>query len=76
MHEESPSLHCTSVPPNPLVHSHISSLCSLHSPSLEYYIDATLDNPMIFKANVDLGYEKNVFDILDGNVDDYVSILL
>jgi len=28
-----------------------------------------IDNPMIFYANVDLGYENNMFNMLGGNVD-------
>ena len=74
MHEESPSLGCNNVLPNPLDHSHVSPICSLPSPSTKYYIDAPISNPMIFDANVDLGYEDNMFSMLGGNVDDYVSL--
>jgi len=56
----------------PLGHSHVSPICSLPSPSLEYYIDTPIDNPMIFYANVDLGCERNMFDML--GVDNYVSL--
>ena len=35
-HEESPSLGCSSVLPNPLDHSHASPLCLSPSPSPEY----------------------------------------
>ena len=64
MHDESPSLGCNNVLPNPLDHSYVSPICSLPSPSLEYYIDTPIDNPMIFYANVDLGCERNMFDML------------
>ena len=33
-----------------------------------------IDIPIIFDANVDLGYEDNVFDVLVGSIDDYVSL--
>ena len=33
-----------------------------------------ISNPMICDANVDLGYEDNMLDVLDGNVDDYLSL--
>ena len=29
---------------------------------------------MVFNANVDLGYEDNEFNVLGGNVDDYLSL--
>jgi len=60
--------------PNSLDHSHASHLCSLPSPSLKYYINMPIDNPMIFYANVDLAYKDNVFVIFGGSVYDYVSL--
>jgi len=75
MHEVSLSFGFDgSVLPNSLDHLHASPLCLLPSSSLGYYIDTPIDNPMIFYANVDLGYEDNVFDVLGGNVNDYVSL--
>jgi len=74
MHRESPSLDydiCTS---NPLDHSHASLMCSLPFPSPEYDIDMPIENPMIFDANVDLGYKDKMFNVLGGNVDYYLSL--
>jgi len=54
MHEESPSLSFEDIVlPNPLEHSYVSPICSLPSPSLEYYLGATIDNFMIYDANLD-----------------------
>jgi len=75
MHKEFPSLGFDdSVVLSLLHHSHVSPMCSLPSPSPEYYIDKPIDNPMICDANVDLGYKDNLFNILGGNVDDYPSL--
>ena len=75
MHEESPSLGFDdSVIPNPVDHSHIFPMCSLPSPSPEYYFDAPIENPMIFDANVDLGNEVNMFNIHGGNANNFVSL--
>ena len=75
MNEESPSLGFdNNILPNPLDHSHVSPICSLHSPSPEYYIDMPIENPMIFYANNDLGYEDNMFSMLGGNVDNFMSL--
>ena len=41
---------------------------------MEYYIDVPISNPMIFYANVDLGYEDKEFNLLGRTVDDYVSL--
>ena len=60
--------------PNRLDHSHVLPVCSLPSQSLEYYIDALISNPMIFDANNDLGYEDNMFSMLGGNVDNFISL--
>ena len=29
---------------------------------------------MIYDANIDLGYDENMFNMLGGNLDDYVSL--
>ena len=52
----------------------VSPLYLLAFPSPEYYLVEPIDNPMVFDANVYLSYEDNEFDVLSGNVDDYVSI--
>ena len=74
MHEESPSLGCNNDLPNPFDHFHVSPFCSLPSPSCEYYIDTPIKNPMMFVANVDLGYEVNMFNMLRGNANNFVSL--
>ena len=58
--------------PNPLDHSHISIICSQLSHFLEYYTDASIDNPMFCYANVDLGCEDNIFDVLGRNIDNFM----
>ena len=72
-HEESPSLGCPNDLLNPFDYSHASTLCSLPSPSLEYYIDMPIGNPIIYRAATDLGYE-NMFSMLDWNIDNYVFL--
>jgi len=75
MHEESPSLCFNNIfLSNSLDHSHISPCCLLPSPSPEYYIDVPISNLMICDANMDLGHEDNMFRMLGGKVDDYVSL--
>jgi len=71
MHEESPSPGCNNVLPNPLDHSHV---CSLPSQSPQYYLDEPINNFLMCDANVSLGFVNNMFSILSGNVDDYVSL--
>jgi len=73
-HEESLSLDCDSVLPNPFNHSHVFPMCLQPSSSPEYYFDVPIDSPMICDAIVDLGYDNNVVDVLDGNVDKFVSL--
>ena len=41
--------------------------------SPKYSLDAPVDNPNICDFNVDLGYEDNIFSMLDRNVQDYLS---
>jgi len=72
-HEESPSLDYNNVFPNPPGHSHVLPICTLPSQSPEYYFDRPINNFLICDANVNFGYENNVFDVLGGDVDDYVS---
>jgi len=72
--EDFASLGCNNVFPNPLGHSHVSPICSLPSHSPKYYLNAPIDNFMIYDANVDLGYENNIFSMLGGHLDNYVSL--
>jgi len=74
MHKDFPSLGCEIVLPNPLDHSHVSSLCSLPSPAPDCYVDVPIDKLMVFDATMDLGYEDNKFNMLGGSVDHYVSL--
>jgi len=59
---------------NPLDHTHVSPMCSQPSPSLEYDIVEPIDNSMICHANIDLGHEVKMFNMLGGNVHDFVSL--
>jgi len=75
IHEKSHSLGFDHIVlPNPLDHSHVSSMYSLPSPSPEYDIVETIDNSMICDANDDLGYVDNMFSMLGGSLDNYVSL--
>jgi len=74
VHKEPPSLDCDNVLPNPLDHSHVFSLCSPTFPSLEYYFDAPIYNPMICDAIMNLGSEDNMFNALGGNVINFLSL--
>jgi len=74
MHENFPSLGFNIILPNPLNHSYVFPMCSQSSSSPRYYIYMPIDNPMIFDANVVLGCEGNMFDMLGGNVDEYVFL--
>ena len=74
VHKAFPSLGCDIIFPNPLDHSYVSPMWSLPSPSTEYCIDVPIDNPIICDANVDLGNGNNMFNMLGGSVDDYVSL--
>ena len=42
--------------------------------SSEYYFDVPIDNPMNSDASIDLGYEDNMLDVLNGNVGNFVSL--
>ena len=73
-HEKSPSLGFDDIVlPNSFVHSHVFPFCSLPSQSHEYYTDVPSD-PMICDANAHLGYDNNMFDVLGGNADNFMSL--
>jgi len=75
LHEESPSIGSDdSVIPNLLDHFHASPICSLSPPSPEYYTDTPIENPLIFDANVDLGYAVNIINMLGGNANNFVFL--
>jgi len=75
VHDKSPSLGFDNIAlSNPIDHFHVSPICSLPSPSPEYDIVKPIGNPIICNANNDMGHEDNMFCILGGNVDDYVSL--
>jgi len=69
-----PNLNCNNVLPNPPDHSHVFPMCSLPSQSPEYYLDEPINNFLICDANIDLGYENNMFSMLGGSLDNYVSL--
>jgi len=74
-HKDFPNIGFTNIVlPNPLDHSHVSPMSSLLSPFPEYHIDLPIDNPIICDANVDLGYEEDMFSMQGGNVDNFVSL--
>jgi len=60
--------------PNPLNHSHVPPVCSLPSQFPGYYPDEPINNFLICDANNNLGYDDNMFSMLGGNVDNYVSL--
>jgi len=75
VHEESPSsIFDNNILPNPLEHSYVLPIPSLPSSSPEYDIVEPIDNFMICNANSDLGHEDTEFNVLGGNVDDYLSL--
>ena len=75
MHEESPNLDYDDIGlPNPFDHSYVSPICSLPSPSPEYYIGTPIKNSMIFDATIDLGSVDNTFSMSGGNIDMFLSI--
>jgi len=39
----------------------------------EYYLDVPINNSEICDSNIDLGYEDNVFNMLGGNVANFIS---
>ena len=60
--------------PEPLDHSHMSPMCSQPSISPEYSLDTPIDNLKIYDSNVDLGSVDNMFNMLGGNVDNFLSL--
>ena len=73
IHDESPNLGFDNIViPNPLDHSHVSPMFLQPSPSPKYYIDVPINNSMI--CDTDLGCENNVFEVLGGNTDNFVSL--
>jgi len=66
IYEESPTLSFDD--------SALPNLCSFPSPSPKYHNDVPIDNPIICDANVDLGYEDNMFDVLGGNINDFLPL--
>jgi len=75
VHERSPSLAYYNIIPNSLEHSLVSTLCSppsLSSPELD--LDVPNDISMFCDFNVDMGYENNMFNMLGGNVENFVSL--
>jgi len=75
MYEEFPSLGFDNIIlPNPLDHSHISCLYLQPCPSPEHCIDMPINNFLIYDANIDLGYEDNVFDVVGVKVDNFASL--
>jgi len=56
------------------LNSHVSPMCSQPSISPKCSLDAPIDNPKICDSNVGLGHENNEFNVLGGNVDDYLSL--
>ena len=74
VHEESSSLCFNYAFPNPLDHTHVFPVYSEPPISLEYSLDAPIDNPKICDANNGLGYEDNMFNMLGGNVDNFLSL--
>jgi len=75
IYEKSPSLGFDNIVlPNPVHRSYVSPIYLQPFPSPEYYIDAPIDNPMICDANNDLGYKDNMFSMLGGNVDKFMSL--
>ena len=42
--------------------------------SPEYSLDAPIDNPKICDSNVDLGHAGEMFNMLGGNVDNFLSL--
>jgi len=73
--EESPSLAFDdSVIPNILEHSYVSPTCSQPSILPDCSLDVLVDNPKVCDSDVNLGHEDNEFNVLGGNVDDYLSL--
>jgi len=75
MHKDFPSPDFNNIVlPNPLDHSYVSPICSEPSFSLEYSLDMPIENPKICDSNVDLGHEVKMFNMLGGNIDNFLSL--
>jgi len=75
MHKESPNLGFDNIAlPNSLDHTNASPTCSQPSIFPEYYLDAPIDNLKICDSNVDLGFVDNMFNMLGGNVDNFLFV--
>jgi len=75
VHKDFPSLDFNNiVSPNSVDHTHVSPTYSQPFISLEYSLDAPIDNPNICDTNNDLGYEDNMFSMLGENVDNFLSL--
>jgi len=75
VHKDFPGLDFNNIVfPNSIDHSDVSLIYSLPSPSLDFYIDMPIENPMICDANNGLGYENIMFNMLGGNVDNFISL--
>jgi len=70
-----PSLICDDVIPNFLEHSHDSTLCSppsLSSPKLAFEVPISISE--LCDANVDLGHDDHMLNLLGGNVENFESL--
>jgi len=74
VHEASSSWSFDKVLPNPLDESHVYLMCSQPSFFSVFYCNLPIDNHMIRDATSDLGYEDNMFDVFDGNIDNFLSL--
>ena len=74
MHDYSSSLGCDNILPNYLDPSHVSFMFSQPSFSSEFYFDMPLNNSVICDSNVDLHRTNNMFDMLSGQIDNFLSL--
>jgi len=74
VHEEPFSLNFNYAFPNPLDHTHVFPMSSQPSISSEYSLDVPIGNPKICDSIVDLGYEGKMFNMLGGNVVNFLSL--
>jgi len=74
VHEEYSCLCFNYAFPNPLDHTHVSPMFSQPSISPKYSLDASSDDPNICDFNVDLGSVDHMFNMLGGNVDNFLSL--
>jgi len=74
VHEKSSSLSYEIGLFNPLDHSHVSHMCSQLSFSPKCYFNVPNDNSMLCDSNVDLGYQDNTFNMLNGKVANFLFL--